>query len=39
MYDGSDVGLLVGRTLGDSDINVSTRRHDTHDEEGIMVVP
>ena len=39
MYDGSEVGLLVGGTLGDSDINVSTSRHDTHDKEDAVVIP
>ena len=39
MYDGSDVGLLVGGTLGDTDIDVSTSRHDTSYEEDVTVIP
>ena len=45
MYDGSDVGLLVGGTLLEIDKVLSqyhdvssTSRHDTH-EEIIMVIP
>jgi len=39
MYNRSDVGLLVGGTLGDTDIDVSTiMRHDKH-EEDVIVIP
>jgi len=35
MYDGSVFGLLVGGTLGDSDVDSG---HDTH-EEDVMMIP
>jgi hypothetical protein len=38
MYDGSVFGLLVGGTLGDTDVNVSNNRHDTH-EQDVMMIP